>query len=38
LPSQAWWHTPIIPILKRWREEDHKFEASLDYKVNSRST
>jgi hypothetical protein len=28
--SQASWHTPAIPALKR-REENHEFKASLDY-------
>jgi hypothetical protein len=29
--SQAWWFTPVIPALRRLRQEDHEFEASLDY-------
>jgi hypothetical protein len=29
---QVWWYTPIIPALRRLRQEDHKFKASLDYK------
>jgi hypothetical protein len=24
-----WWHTLVIPALRRWKEEDHEFEASL---------
>jgi hypothetical protein len=24
-------HTPVIPALRRQRQEDHKFEASLGY-------
>jgi hypothetical protein len=27
----AWWHTPIIPALRRLLEEDLKFKASLGY-------
>jgi hypothetical protein len=27
----VWWHTPVIPALRRLRWEDHEFEASLDY-------
>jgi hypothetical protein len=23
---RAWWHTPIIPALRRLRKEDHKVE------------
>jgi hypothetical protein len=30
-PSRAWWHTPIIPILGRLRQEDNEFEDSLGY-------
>jgi hypothetical protein len=26
---QAWWHTPIIPALERWRQEDREFKASF---------
>jgi hypothetical protein len=25
------WGTPVIPALGRWRQKDHKFEASLGY-------
>jgi hypothetical protein len=25
------WHTPATPALGRWRQEDGKFEASLNY-------
>jgi hypothetical protein len=25
----AWWHTPIIPAVGRWRKEDLEFEASV---------
>jgi hypothetical protein len=27
----AWWYKPVIPALGRLRQEDCKFEASLDY-------
>jgi hypothetical protein len=27
----AWWDTPVIPALGRWREEDHELQISLDY-------
>jgi hypothetical protein len=29
--SQVWWCTPVILALGRLRQEDCKFEASLDY-------
>jgi hypothetical protein len=28
--SQAWWHTAIIPALRRPRQENHEFEVSQD--------
>jgi hypothetical protein len=28
-----WWHTPVIPALRRLRQEDHEFEASQSYMV-----
>lgn len=32
--SQAWWLMPIIPALKRLRQEDcHKFKVKLGYIV-----
>jgi hypothetical protein len=31
LESQAWWHTPVIPALRRLREEEHEFEVRLGY-------
>jgi hypothetical protein len=35
--SQAWWYTPIIPALRRLRQqEDHKFETRLGYIISSR--
>jgi hypothetical protein len=24
-----WWYMPIVPALRRLRQEDHEFEASL---------
>jgi hypothetical protein len=29
--SQAWWCTPILPALRRLRQEDWKFKDSLGY-------
>jgi hypothetical protein len=29
LQSQAWWCTPVIPALRRLRQEDHEFEVDL---------
>jgi hypothetical protein len=29
--SQEWWLTPIIPVLRRLRQEDCDFEPSLGY-------
>jgi hypothetical protein len=29
--NQIWWHTLTISALGRLKQEDHKFEASLDY-------
>lgn len=38
LVSQAWWHTPVILTLGMMlRQEDFKFEASLDYTVSLAS-
>jgi uncharacterized Fe-S cluster-containing MiaB family protein len=33
--SRAWWYMPIIPVLRRLRQVDHKFQASLGYRVRS---
>jgi hypothetical protein len=33
--SWVWWCTPVIPILGRLRQEDHKFEDSLGYTVRA---
>ena len=27
--SQAWWYTPVIPVLRSLRQEDHSFEVGL---------
>lgn len=36
--SWAWWHIPVIPILRRPRQEDYqKFETSLSYKGSVRT-
>jgi hypothetical protein len=32
----AWWGTPVVPVLRRWRQENLKFEAGLGYIVSSR--
>jgi hypothetical protein len=29
--SQPWLYTTVIPALRRLRQEDHKFQASLGY-------
>jgi hypothetical protein len=31
--SRTQWYTPLIPALKRLKQEDHEFEASLGYKA-----
>jgi hypothetical protein len=31
--DQAWWYTPVIPELRRLRQVDGKFAASLSYTV-----
>lgn len=36
--SQVWSHTPVIPTLRRLRQEDHEFEASLGlHKILSKT-
>jgi hypothetical protein len=32
-----WWHTPLIPALGRQRQAISEFEASLVYRVSSRT-
>jgi hypothetical protein len=27
----VWWHTPLIPALRRLKQEDHMFHSSMDY-------
>jgi hypothetical protein len=27
----VWWYTPVIPALRKLRQEDHMFEAGLGY-------
>ena len=35
-PAGWWWYTPLIPALRRQRQEDiSEFEASLVYRVGS---
>jgi hypothetical protein len=31
--SQAWRYTPVIPTVRRLKQEDKEFKASLDYRV-----
>jgi hypothetical protein len=37
----VWWHTPVILVLRRLRQENFKFKASLGYKnpksINNKS-
>ena len=35
--SWAWWHMPLIPALGRQRQWVSEFEASLVYRVSSRT-
>jgi hypothetical protein len=35
--ARQWWRTPLIPALGRQRQEDSEFEASLVYRVSSRT-
>jgi hypothetical protein len=30
----VWWLVTVIPALRRLREEDGKFKASLGYRIN----
>jgi hypothetical protein len=29
--SWVWWYMPVIPALRRWRQEEAKFKTSLGY-------
>jgi len=29
--GQEWWHRPVILALRKLRQEDHKFKASLSF-------
>jgi hypothetical protein len=33
--SQAWWCTSVLPVLRKWRQKNHKFESSLGHIVTS---
>jgi hypothetical protein len=33
--SRTCWNTSVIPVIKRWKQEDCKFEDRLGYKVKS---
>jgi hypothetical protein len=33
--SRAWWYIPVIPALRKLRQEDHKFDARLGYEILS---
>jgi hypothetical protein len=37
IASRAWWHTPLIPALRRQRRRISEFEASLVYRVSARA-
>jgi hypothetical protein len=30
----VWWHTPVFTAVRKLRQEDHKFQASLGYIVS----
>jgi hypothetical protein len=30
---KVWWYTSVIPALRKLRQEDHEFRASLGYMV-----
>jgi hypothetical protein len=31
--SQEWWYTPVIPVLRRLRQENYEFHSSMGYIV-----
>jgi hypothetical protein len=33
--NKVWWYTPIITTVRRLKQEDCEFEASLGYRVRS---
>jgi hypothetical protein len=33
--SWVWWHRPINPVLRRLRQNEHEFKASLGYQAIS---
>jgi hypothetical protein len=33
--SSAWWGTPVLPVLGRWRQEEQEFKVILGYIVSS---
>jgi hypothetical protein len=35
IKSQLWWYTPVIPALRRLKQEDYKFKASLGLTLRS---
>jgi hypothetical protein len=35
--ARQWWRTPLIPALGRQRQADSEFEASLVYRVSSKT-
>jgi hypothetical protein len=38
--SQAWWYTPVIPVLRRLKQKDHEFkeQPGLHSKIPSQKT
>jgi hypothetical protein len=35
IPSWAWWFTPVIPALRRWRQIDGKYKAIMSYRART---